>query len=320
LSFKSKEKNPIIFVIAGPTASGKTQLAIDIAKKYKGTIINADSQQIYKDLSILSSQPNKVDFKNIPHKLFSFLEFYKSFSVKQWFVLTQKEIIKTIKEKKTPIIVGGTGMYLKALLDGLDIFPKVPVLIRQEGISLMNSLGVKKFYNNLKNKNSSCVYNISSNDKHRLIRSWEIYKITNQSIYELRKKNKKKIMNGYFFLKILIFPSKQKVYLNCINRWKHMINLGAVNEVKKIMLKEKSSNNRNFLKTIGFKELKNYLQEKDTLEVASQKSIKATKNYAKRQYTWFKHQFLANIVFKIEYKQNKRKQFLKEIADKLLTI
>ena len=99
-----------------------------------------------------------------------------------------------------------------------------------------------------------------------------------------------------------------------------MINLGAVNEVKKIMLKEKSSNNRNFLKTIGFKELKNYLQEKDTLEVASQKSINATKNYAKRQYTWFKHQFLANIVFKIEYKQNKRKQFLKEIADKLLTI
>ena len=139
-------------MIAGPTTSGKTQFAIDLAKKYKGIIINGDSQQIYKGLSVLSSQPNKIDLKKVPHKLFNFLKFYKNFSVEKWFLLTKKEIIKTIKKNKTPIIVGGTGMYLKALINGLDIFPKVPLSIRKKGINLMSSLGPKKFYNSLKKK------------------------------------------------------------------------------------------------------------------------------------------------------------------------
>ena len=307
-------------MIAGPTTSGKTQFAIDLAKKYKGIIINGDSQQIYKGLSVLSSQPNKIDLKKVPHKLFNFLKFYKNFSVEKWFLLTKKEIIKTIKKNKTPIIVGGTGMYLKALINGLDIFPKVPLSIRKKGINLMSSLGPKKFYNNLKKENPTCIYNINPNDKQRLIRSWEIFKVTRNSIYELRKKNKKKMINGYLFLKILIFPSKKKIYSNCEKRWNNMLNLGAINEVKKIMIEEKVSKKRNFLKTIGFKELKNYLEKKSNLEEASQKSIKSTKNYAKRQYTWFKHQFSANIVFKTEYSKNKRKKFLQEIADKLLTI
>ena len=307
-------------MIAGPTTSGKTQFAIDLAKKYKGIIINGDSQQIYKGLSVLSSQPNKIDLKKVPHKLFNFLKFYKNFSVEKWFLLTKKEIIKTIKKNKTPIIVGGTGMYLKALINGLDIFPKVPLSIRKKGINLMSSLGPKKFYNSLKKENPTCIYNINPNDKQRLIRSWEIFKVTRNSIYELRKKNKKKMINGYLFLKILIFPSKKKIYSNCEKRWNNMLNLGAINEVKKIMIEEKVSKKRNFLKTIGFKELKNYLEKKSNLEEASQKSIKSTKNYAKRQYTWFKHQFSANIVFKTEYSKNKRKKFLQEIADKLLTI
>ena len=307
-------------MIAGPTTSGKTQFAIDLAKKYKGIIINGDSQQIYKGLSVLSSQPNKIDLKKVPHKLFNFLKFYKNFSVEKWFLLTKKEIIKTIKKNKTPIIVGGTGMYLKALINGLDIFPKVPLSIRKKGINLMSSLGPKKFYNNLKKENPTCIYNINPNDKQRLIRSWEIFKVTRNSIYELRKKNNKKVINGYLFLKILIFPSKKKIYSNCEKRWNNMLDLGAINEVRKIMIEEKVSKKRNFLKTIGFKELKNYLEKKSNLEEASQKSIKSTKNYAKRQYTWFKNQFSANIVFKTGYSKNKRKKFLQEIADKLLTI
>ena len=317
---KSKVNNLIAFVITGPTTSGKTQLAIELAKKYKGVIINADSQQIYKDVSILSSQPNKTDFKKVPHKLFNFLEFNKNFSVEQWFLLTEKEISKAIKNKKTPIIVGGTGMYLKALLNGLDVFPKIPLSIRKKGIKLMETLGVKEFYKNLRNENYNCVYNISPNDKNRLIRSWEIYRVTKKSIYKLRKNNRKRKINQFNFFKILILPSRKKVYLNCIQRWENMLELGAIEEVKKIMNKEKNSNEKSVLKTIGFNELKNYLKKKYNLEIASQKSIQTTKNYAKRQYTWFKHQFLANIVFKTEYKKNKRKKFLKEITDKLLTI
>ena len=317
--FLQLKENPIAFVIAGPTASGKTQLAIDLAKRFKGIIINADSQQVYKDITILSSQPEKKNLEKIPHKLFNFLDFYKSFSVKQWFLLTEKEIYKTLKNKKIPIIVGGTGMYLKALLDGFNILPDIPRSVRKDAIDLMDSLGSKEFYKRLKAKNILCVNNINPNDKNRLIRSWEIFKVSKKSIYELKRKNEKKKIKGVSFFKILIKPSRRDVYSNCEIRWKNMIKKGAIDEVKKIIKKENNLKKGNNLKTIGFKELKNFLEKKSNLEIVSKKCIKSTKNYAKRQYTWFKHQFSPNIVLKTVYNKKKQKNFIKEITDKLLT-
>lgn len=317
--FVQLKENPIAFVIAGPTASGKTQLAIDLAKNFKGIVINADSQQVYKDISILSSQPEKEKLKKIPHKLFNFLDFYRSFSVKQWFVLTEKEIYKTLKNNQTPIIVGGTGMYLKTLLEGLTILPDIPKSVRKETITLMDSIGSKKFYKKLKTKNILCVNNINPNDKNRLIRSWEIFKVSKKSIYELKKKNKRKQIEGVYFFKILIKPSRRSVYLNCETRWNSMLKKGAVDEVKKIIKKENNLKKKNYLKTIGFKELKNFLEKKSNLETVSKQCIKATKNYAKRQETWFKHQFSPNIIFKTAYNRKKQKNFIKEITDKLLT-
>ena len=130
---KKKENKLKIIVIAGPTASGKSSLAVQLAKKYNGIIINADSQQIYKELPILSSQPNNKDYKKVSHKLFNFLDFYKNFSVDQWFQLVKKEIKEAQKKNLLPIIVGGTGMYLNTLIYGLKVFPKIPVKLRDEG-------------------------------------------------------------------------------------------------------------------------------------------------------------------------------------------
>ena len=129
---KKKENNFKVIIIAGPTASGKSSLAIDLAKKYNGIIINADSQQIYKELPILSSQPNKMDYKIISHKLFSFLNFYQGFSVEQWFNLVKRELIKAKKKKSLPIIVGGTGMYLNTLINGIKKFPKIPTSLKKK--------------------------------------------------------------------------------------------------------------------------------------------------------------------------------------------
>ena len=317
--FQFKENNQLVFVIAGPTTSGKTQLAIDLAKKHKGIVINADSQQVYKGLPILSCQPNKGDYKNVSHKLFNFLDVYKNFSVQEWFLLVEKEIINAKRKKKIPIIVGGTGMYLKALLEGLIVLPNIPKSIREKGRILMKNLGSKEFYKKLKTKNYNCVSGIDQNDQTRLLRSWEIYQVSKKSIYELRKENKRKKINSLFFFKILILPSRKNVYLNCIKRWKKILKLGAVNEVKEIIKKEKDLNKKAFLKTIGFAELRDYLRKKISLEDATNISVRATKNYAKRQYTWFKHQFSANIIFKIEYDKSKKEFFFKEIRDKLLT-
>ena len=316
---KNKENKFKIIIIAGPTASGKSSLAFDLAKKYNGIIINADSQQIYKELPILSSQPNKKDYKEVSHKLFNFLDFYKNFSVSQWFKLVKKEIKEAQKINKLPIIVGGTGMYLNTLLNGLKVFPKIPIDLKKKGKKIIEKIGSKNFYEKLKEKNKTCVYKINPNDKIRLLRSWEIYEVSNKSIYEINKEKKIKKLDSCNFYKILIFPSRQQVYLNCEKRWKNMIKLGVIDEVKLLVKKEKELNKRTLIKTIGFKELKNFLLKKSNMDKTSELTLKATRNYAKRQYTWFRHQFIANIKFKEKYSKKKKEYFLKEIKDKLLT-
>ncbi len=316
---KNKENKYKIIVIAGPTATGKSSLALDIAKKNNGIVINADSQQIYKELPILSSQPKKKKYGKVSHKLFGFLEFNKFFSVDQWFHLVKKEIKKAQQKSLLPIIVGGTGMYLNTLLNGLKIFPKIPISLRKKGKKKMEQIGSKKFYEILKKKNKTCVYKINPNDKIRLLRSWEIFQVSKKSIYEINKENKIKKLDSYDFYKILIFPPRKQVYLSCLKRWKNMIKLGAIKEVELLIKKEKKLKKKNIIKTIGFKELKNFLLKKNSINKASELAVQATRNYAKRQYTWFRHQFSANIVLKKIYEAKNKEFFLKEIQDKLLT-
>ncbi len=319
MSKKNKDNKLQIIIVAGPTASGKSFLALDLAKKYNGVIINADSQQIYRELPILSSQPNKNDFKLVPHKLFSFLNFYNNFSVADWFKLVKKEIKNILNENKLPIVVGGTGMYINALLNGLKIFPEIPMKTREKGKKIIEILGTKKFYKMLKEKNEMCVYNINPNDKTRLLRSWEIFQISNKSIYEINKKNKIQKLDFVNFCKILIFPSRKETYINCARRWKKMIQSGAIDEVRLLMSKEKKLKKKSLIKTIGFNEIKKFLLKKDYFDKISSEALKATRNYAKRQYTWFRNQYKADIIFFEQFNQQKKNFFLKEINDKLLT-
>ncbi|PPR35388.1 MAG: tRNA dimethylallyltransferase [Alphaproteobacteria bacterium MarineAlpha6_Bin4] len=316
---ENKDNKSKILVIAGPTATGKSSLAFDIAKENNGVIINADSQQIYKELPILSSQPNKKYTDKISHKLFNFLDFYNCFSVNQWFQLVDKEIKQARKRNKLPIIVGGTGMYLNTLLKGLKIFPKIPENIRSKGKKLLEKIGTNNFFKELEKKNKTCVYKINPNDKIRLLRSWEIFEVSNKSIYEINKKENTKKLDHYIIKKILIFPPRNKVYMNCKKRWNSMIKLGAIKEVELLIKKENKINKKNFIKTIGYKELKNFLLKKNNFDITSEIALKATRNYAKRQYTWFRNQFSANIIFKSIYDEKTKKFFLKEIQDKLLT-
>tara|TARA_Y100000590_G_scaffold442823_1_gene571430 strand:+ start:3472 stop:4434 length:963 start_codon:yes stop_codon:yes gene_type:complete len=316
---KNKDNKFKIIIIAGPTASGKSLLALDLAKKYNGIIINADSQQIYKGLPILSSQPTKENYMKTSHKLFNFLDFYKDFSVSKWFNLVTKEIELAKKRNLIPIIVGGTGMYINTLLKGLKVYPKISVELKNRGEKIMNKIGSKNFYNQLKERNKTCVYKINSNDKVRLLRSWEIFEVTKKSIYEINKEKKIKKLNYCNFFKILVFPSKKQIYINCLKRWNNMIKLGAISEVKSLIIKEKNLNKKNLIKTIGFKELKDFILNKNDINKASELALQATRNYAKRQCTWFRHQFKADIILKKKYEKNIKKLFLKEIEDKLLT-
>jgi len=177
-----------IILIAGPTASGKSKFAIQIAKKLNGEIINADSMQVYKELKILTARPKIKDYKNINHHLYGFISVNQKFSTGKWLSLTEKKI-KEIKQKnKTPIVTGGTGLYFKALTDGLVKIPNIPIKVRTKIRNLQKKLGQKKFFNMLRKLDPKIINKIKETDVQRSIRAYEIKYYTNYS-YWGRKRN-----------------------------------------------------------------------------------------------------------------------------------
>ena len=160
-----------IILIAGPTASGKSKLAIKIAIKIKGEIINADSMQVYKDFSVLSSRPSSSDLKKIKHHLYGFLSVKKHFSAGAWLVLVKKKINECIKNKKTPILVGGTGLYFEAITKGMSKIPNTDFKLRNKIRTLQIKVGQKKFYQKLLNLDPLVKNKIEPFDTQRSIRA-----------------------------------------------------------------------------------------------------------------------------------------------------
>ena len=194
MDFKSK-----IILIYGPTASGKSKFAVKLAKRVNGEIINADSMQIYKELKILSAKPTKKDFKNVKHHLYGFYSVKKNFSTGDWLKLVIKKIFELKKIKKVPILVGGTGLYFKALTDGLVNIPKIPLKIRNQIRTMHKKIGTKKFFLKLKKLDPLIINNILPTDTQRCIRAYEVKKYTKKSIYEWSKKTKSDFENKDFY-------------------------------------------------------------------------------------------------------------------------
>ena len=273
-----------IILIYGPTASGKSRFAIRLAKKINGEIINSDSMQIYKELKILSARPLKKDYKNIKHHLYGFQSAKKNFSTGEWLNLVDKKILDLKKRKKVPILVGGTGLYFKALTDGLVKIPKIPVKFRQKIRSMHSKLGSKKFFLELIRIDPLAKNYIPPSDSQRSIRAFEIKLFTKKSMYEWFKKTTSKYEKRDFYKIYIDFPRKELLKRIMI-RTVEMINKGAIKEVKNF-IKLKIPKNKSAYKAIGVSEVREYLDKKIQLtEVLEKISIK-TRQYAKRQTTW----------------------------------
>ena len=188
-----------IILIAGPTASGKSKLAIEVAKKIKGEIINADSMQVYKDFSILSSRPPLSDLKKIKHHLYGFLSAKKHFSTGTWLALVKKKINECIKNKKTPILVGGTGLYFEVITKGMSKIPNIDFKLRNKIRALQIKLGQKKFYQKLLNLDPLVKNKIELYDTQRSIRAYEVKQFTKKSIFEWFKLTKPEFKNFEIF-------------------------------------------------------------------------------------------------------------------------
>ena len=273
-----------IFLIYGPTASGKSKFSIKLAKKINGEIINADSMQVYKELKILSARPYKKDYQNIKHYLYGFLNAKKNFSTGDWLKLTDKKIVDLKKRKKIPILVGGTGLYFKSLIEGLVNIPNIPIKFRNNIRDLQKKLGQKKFYQKLIKLDPNSKEKINSTDTQRSIRAYEVKQYTKKSLHDWFE-NTKSYFKKKDFYKIYIDYPREELIQRIGKRTEQMIKIGAINEVKRFV-KLKVRKDKSVNKAIGIHEIKEYLEKrKDMSEVIEKISIK-TRQYAKRQSTW----------------------------------
>ena len=277
-----------IVLISGPTASGKSKFAINLAKKINGEIINADSMQVYKQLNILTARPNKNDLKQIRHHLYGFINVKKNFSTGEWLKLSKKKIKEIRKKKKIPIVVRGTGLYFKALTDGFVQLPTVPLKTRNKIRKLQNKLGQDKFFSKLQKIDPLVKNKIEKNDSQRSIRAYEIKYFTKKSLFQWFQNTKKNFLDKDF-IKIYINYPRQELINKATIRVNKMIKNGAIAEVRKFnRLKIKKQNSAN--KVIGVEEITKYLNNKCDLREAKDLISVKTRQYIKRQLTWARGQ------------------------------
>ena len=273
-----------IILLAGPTASGKSKLAIQLAKKIKGEIINADSMQVYKEFSILSSKPSNQELKKVKHHLYGIISVKKYFSAGDWLKKNKIIIRSCFKRKKTPIIVGGTGLYFNTITRGISKIPNIDLKTRNKVRNLFKRLGHIKFYEKLLEKDPKIKDKILPTDSQRTQRAYEVIIKTKKSLLDWISNTKSDFVN-YDIKKIFIEIPREELLKNISRRTEIIFKNKCIEEVKKFnALKINKSLSAN--KLIGVQEINNYLSGTITLDHCKQLINIKTRQYAKRQNTW----------------------------------
>jgi tRNA dimethylallyltransferase len=286
-SRKSTRDKPPVLVIAGPTASGKSALALELAVAFGGTIINADSLQTYRDLSILTARPAAAAELRAPHRLYGFLDAAERGSVGQWRVLALDAIAAATREGRLPILVGGTGLYIRSLETGLAPVPEIPGPIRQEAVELHRLLGGIGFRERLARLDPPGAQRIAPGDRQRLVRAYEVVRATGAPLAMWQRRGD--LAPPYRFATILLAPPRETLYAACEVRFARMIAAGGLAEAAALAARGLDPELPT-MKAVGLRELLRYLRGEMALAEAIAAAQRATRRYAKRQMTWFRHQ------------------------------
>jgi tRNA dimethylallyltransferase len=274
------------YIIGGPTASGKSKLALWLAQRVDGEIINADSLQLYKNIPVLSAAPDAKEISETRHHLFGIYHNDQVSTAKAWAELAQITIEDLIKRHKTPIVVGGTGMYLNSLINGLSPIPEISNEIKKTVREAKNNLKSQEFYEYVISNDPSIKGHLHPNDGQRLSRALEVILQTGKSIRYFQGKSKPPLDKPYLFTVVL--PEKELLHKLINQRTLKMLEQGAIQEVQ--ALRSSVSLDSPICKAIGVKEIWQYLEEEITRDELVSLLQLATRQYAKRQTTWFKNQ------------------------------
>ena len=277
-----------IILISGPTASGKSKFAISLAKNINGEIINADSMQVFKELKILTARPNLKDTNKIKHHLYGYKSVKENYSVGDWLKDSKIKIFNIKKKNKVPILVGGTGLYFKALIDGIVKIPNVPISIRNKIRQKHTKIGQNKFYSELVKIDPISKNMINKNDSQRTIRAFEVKKFTKKSLFDWYKSTSPDFKKNDF-VKLYIDYPRTELLKQISKRTDAMIKEGAILEADRFN-KLKISKDLSSNKVIGLIEINDYLNKKISLRDLKEKISIKTRQYAKRQSTWSRGQ------------------------------
>lgn len=276
-------------LIAGPTASGKSALAMELAESTGGIVINADSMQVYDTLHILTARPSKADTERIDHGLYGMVPVRQSYSVGQWYRDVDALLAAPEIAGRTKIFVGGTGLYFRALSGGLADMPDIPDPIRTRWRRALEQEGAAMLHAQLRRRDPSMADELDLNDSQRIVRALEVFDASGRSIRSFQQSGGKPLIDEADSRKIVLMPDRQALHARISRRFEAMVAQGAVAEVERLLALDLPAE-LPAMKAIGVRELGAYLAGSLTMDEASERACIATRQYAKRQLTWFRNQ------------------------------
>ncbi len=286
-----------IHIVFGPTASGKTDYAVQLAQKFDSVIINADSMQIYREIPIITNQPLAAEMQGIPHLLFGCRHILENSDMARWLNDAVKIINEQLEKNITPVVAGGTGMYLKALMEGVSSIPAIPQEMHNETDALLKELGNEKFHALLKEKDPVAAERLNAGDTQRMSRAYEVVEYTGIGIDEWNRQPNKKFFEEDIFEVHFLDRPREEIYDRINKRFEKFVELGAIFEAKKAreIFEQSGFTEAELLrlpayKAHGLRELIAYLRGECSLDEAINKGQQVTRNYAKRQMTWWRNQ------------------------------
>lgn len=276
---------PTAVLIAGPTASGKSAAALELAERLRGTVVNADSMQVYRELAVLTARPSAADMAGVPHRLYGMVSAAEAYSVGRWLGDSSRAIAEALEAGRVPILVGGTGLYFKALTEGLAPIPDVPPEIREHWRQQADTLGAAQLHRELAARDPAMAARLKPTDPQRIVRALEVVDATGVSLAEWQGASVAPMLPPEGVVRIVVAPEREPLYATIDARFESMIGQGAVLEVKALIALGLDPG-LPAMRAHGVRELGAYLAGSQSLDEAIAKAKTESRRYAKRQMTW----------------------------------